>query len=84
MRLPNASISASHASFVQRGTTWTIIDLGSRNGTFVEGEIVRDQRQLPDVCEIQLGTLKLLFRAVNAGESPANSTIGVIGLLGVA
>jgi hypothetical protein len=57
-----------------------ILDLDSRNGTFVEGEIVREQRELPSVCEVQLGTLKLLFRAINAGEQAKNSTIGVIGM----
>jgi hypothetical protein len=46
----------------------------------VEGEIVREQRELPSVCEVQLGTLKLLFRAINAGEQAKNSTIGVIGM----
>jgi hypothetical protein len=57
-----------------------ILDLDSRNGTFVDGEVVREQRQLPSVCELQLGTLRLLFRTINAGEQVGNSTIGVIGM----
>ena len=80
VRLGDESVSGSHASLVQRGNRWTILDLDSRNGTFVEGEIVREQRELPNVCELQLGTLKLLFRAINAGEQPENSTISVIGM----
>jgi pSer/pThr/pTyr-binding forkhead associated (FHA) protein len=82
VRLANESVSSSHASLVQRGNRWLIVDLDSRNGTFVEGEIVKTQRELPSVCELQLGTLKLLFRAINAGEQGKNSTIGVIGMNG--
>jgi pSer/pThr/pTyr-binding forkhead associated (FHA) protein len=83
VRIANESVSTSHASLVQRGSKWTIVDLHSRNGTFVEGEIVRDQRELPDVCEVRLGSLKLLFRAINAGETHASGTIALIGLQGV-
>jgi pSer/pThr/pTyr-binding forkhead associated (FHA) protein len=80
IRLANESVSTSHASLVQRGNRWTILDLDSRNGTFVEGEIVKEQRELPNVCELQLGSLKLLFRSINAGARVRNSTIGVIGM----
>ena len=82
VRLANESVSTSHATLVQRGDRWILLDLDSRNGTFVEGEIVREQRELPSLCELQLGTLKLLFRVINAGEPAKNSTIGVIGMNG--
>lgn len=80
LQLDDESVSGRHASLVQRGNTWTILDLNSRNGTYVEGEIVRDQRIMPSVCEVQLGTLKLLFRAINTADADAAGTIGVIGI----
>lgn len=80
LQLDDESVSGRHASLVQRGSSWTILDLASRNGTFVEGEIVRDQRTLPSVCEVRLGTLKLLFRAINTATPQTAGTVGVIGV----
>lgn len=80
VQLQDASVSGSHASLVLRGRTWHVLDLESRNGTFVEGEAVKGQRVLPNVCELRLGSLTLLFRAIGAVED--KSTIGVIGLTG--
>ena len=75
------SVSSSHASLVLRDRTWHVLDLNSRNGTYVEGEVVKEQRVLPSVCELRLGTLTLLFRAistVNSGD--VNGTVRVIGI----
>lgn len=80
IRLDNDSVSGTHASLVQRASSWLILDLKSRNGTRVDGEMVREQRELPDVCEVQLGALKLLFRVINAGEQRPSSTISVIAV----
>ena len=80
VRLDNDSVSTTHASLVQRGNRWLILDLGSRNGTFVDGERVREQRELPSACEVRLGALELLFRSISAGQPGENSTIRVIGL----
>jgi pSer/pThr/pTyr-binding forkhead associated (FHA) protein len=82
VRLDNESVSTSHASLVQRGNRWVVLDLGSRNGTFVDGEMVREQCELPSACELRLGMLTLLFRVINAGEPATNSTINVIGMSG--
>jgi pSer/pThr/pTyr-binding forkhead associated (FHA) protein len=78
VRLNDDSVSTTHASLVQRGNRWVILDLGSRNGTFVEGEIVREQRELPTICELRLGMLVMLFRVINARPSVRSSTISVI------
>lgn len=75
------SISSSHASLVLRDRTWHVLDLNSRNGTYVEGEVVKEQRVLPAVCELRLGTLTLLFRAITTvAGGQANSTVRVIGI----
>lgn len=80
IRLDNDSVSGTHASLVQRGGRWLVLDLGSRNGTRVDGEMVREQCELPSACELQLGALKLLFRAISAHEPKASSTISVIAV----
>lgn len=63
VRLMDESVSGRHASLVKRGNRWIIFDVGSANGTYVESQRVRDQRVLPDRCELQLGIVRLLFRA---------------------
>jgi pSer/pThr/pTyr-binding forkhead associated (FHA) protein len=80
IRLDNDSVSGTHASLVQRGGRWLALDLNSRNGTRVDGEMVRGQCELPSVCELQLGALRLLFRAISAREPKASSTISVIAV----
>lgn len=91
--LSNDSVSGRHASLVLRNDTWYITDLESRNGTYVQGEIVRGERRLPEVCELRFGVLDLMFRAINSvaaadsgnalealPPSEMNGTIRVIGV----
>jgi transcriptional regulator with PAS, ATPase and Fis domain len=40
LKLPGKSLSAAHAQLVRVGPSWAIEDLGSTNGTFVDGERV--------------------------------------------
>lgn len=68
VRLIDESVSARHASLVRRENRWIIFDVGSANGTYVDGQPVRDHRVLPDHCELQLGIVRLFFRAFQPGE----------------
>lgn len=36
--LPNPSVSKSHANFTQSASGWMITDVGSTNGTFIDGQ----------------------------------------------
>ena len=68
VRLMDESVSARHASLVRRGDRWIIFDIDSANGTYVDGQPVRDHRILPDQCELQLGIVRLVFRASNPAK----------------
>jgi pSer/pThr/pTyr-binding forkhead associated (FHA) protein len=65
-------VSRVHAVFQRFGDTWCVRDLGSRNGTFVNGaRVVGDQALRPD-DEVLLGRLRLVFHAPAArGEETA-------------
>jgi pSer/pThr/pTyr-binding forkhead associated (FHA) protein len=67
VRLMDESVSARHASLVRRENRWVVFDAGSANGTYVDGHPVRDHRVLTDQCELQLGIVRLLFRAPRNG-----------------
>jgi hypothetical protein len=62
IRLDDPSVSRAHAE-ITVGTPASIRDLGSTNGTFVDGSKVREAALL-DGSRITLGTLTLTFRAV--------------------
>ena len=81
IRLANDSVSSNHASLVLRGRTWHLHDLESRNGTYVDGIVVREPRPLPAVCELRLGALTMVFRAIGTVVHAAPmGTIGIVGL----
>ena len=56
------SVSRHHAKIVIRGDEATLEDLGSKNGTFLGGELVRGRQPLADGDEIRIGTAVLTVR----------------------
>jgi DNA-binding transcriptional ArsR family regulator len=64
------SVSRLHAAVASYGGEWCLRDLGSRNGTWVNGERVWHERPLRHGDRIGLGRSTLVFRAVGpaAGE----------------
>jgi hypothetical protein len=70
--LTDSSISTRHAQVTRTGDTFTVEDLGSRNGTFVNGEKVTAPRALADNDVIRFGRMILIFnlaREIRAGET---------------
>jgi Nif-specific regulatory protein len=53
--------SREHAEIYPEGTDWAIRDLGSLNGTMVNGELLRKERLLRPLDEIRVGRTRLLF-----------------------
>ena len=64
-------VSRVHAAFERIGGAWCVRDLGSRNGTFVNGGRIIGERALHSGDEIVLGRLRLLFRAPVQGKETA-------------
>ena len=59
-----SSVSREHAEIVfKEGSGWTIRDLGSRNGTFVDGTRVQGRTPLPTRVVIKVGDVALWFLA---------------------
>jgi pSer/pThr/pTyr-binding forkhead associated (FHA) protein len=71
--LSDPTVSNTHAVIMVRDGGYSIVDLGSRNGTFVSGErLGTSARTLRHGDTIQLGQTVLTFR--NSGETPENVT----------
>jgi hypothetical protein len=58
--LDDANVSREHAAFEAEGAGWAVVDLGSTNGTFVNGEPVQRLR-LRDGDTVQIGATRLVF-----------------------
>ncbi len=58
------SISRKHAAIQRFGTTWRLTDLGSRNGTIVDGALV-PTTQLEQDAEVRVGDV--IFKFVESG-----------------
>ncbi len=59
-------VSTRHAAIIQQGARWFVRDLGSKNGTLVNGHRIRGDVKLDDTDQIQLGAQgpKVEFRLV--------------------
>jgi hypothetical protein len=61
--LPDANVSRRHSEVQQRGTAYVIVDLGSTNGTKVNGIRIEGERTLADGDIISVGSTHLRFEA---------------------
>ena len=60
--LADANVSRRHAELVLTGGIWSVRDLGSTNGTFVNGQPVAEA-PLADGDVIEVGTTRLVYHA---------------------
>jgi DNA-binding NtrC family response regulator len=70
VRAPDARMSSQHARIVRAGEGWRVEDLGSKNGTWVNGAAV-DGASLRDGDLVEVGQTFLLFRDAGAPEDAA-------------
>ena len=61
IRLPDLSVSRYHAMLTVSNGRWTITDIGSKSGVFVNGNLVHEA-VLHENDIIKLGNRKLIFR----------------------
>jgi DNA-binding winged helix-turn-helix (wHTH) protein len=62
-------VSRRHAMIAVVGEQVTLTDLGSKNGTFAEGERITTPVRLVDNTEIRLGPVPIRFRCLAVGAS---------------
>jgi DNA-binding NtrC family response regulator len=88
--LVDGEISSKHVRLEQRSGTWHLLDLGSRNGTYLDGERLgrEEEASLVDGAIIRLGRTVFVFREALPGaivpSPPLGGLIGPFGLRGVA
>ena len=55
------SVSAEHARLRRRDGLWLVIDAGSTNGTYVDGELAAEETPLVAGASVRVGEVTLLF-----------------------
>ena len=79
-----SSVSREHAELTQTGAGWTVRDLGSRNGTFVNGARIQGLAVLPSRALLKIGEVALWFLTEVVEEPPRRpvmTTDGAGGLM---
>jgi hypothetical protein len=61
VRIDDPNISRRHAEIVQEGSTYWLVDLGSTNGTWVNGEQLDGRRRLHDGDLVRIGQTELRY-----------------------
>jgi pSer/pThr/pTyr-binding forkhead associated (FHA) protein len=74
--LDDDSVSRHHAALEQLGGVWQIHDLGSRNGTWINGAKLMGEQALRHSDTVNVGRVRLVFRdSAGAGEASSTSPL---------
>jgi predicted component of type VI protein secretion system len=63
--ISDPSVSTSHAKLQRRDDVWVLSDLGSTNGTFVEGERLSGEVAIVSGTTIKFGEVAVLFEPLD-------------------
>ncbi|HEX3658258.1 MAG TPA: ATP-binding protein [Pirellulales bacterium] len=69
IQLHDTEVSRRHAQVRRVDKTFSLSDLGSSNGTFVNGQRIDDAHELASGDEVQLGSTQMLFTGSGGDES---------------
>jgi pSer/pThr/pTyr-binding forkhead associated (FHA) protein len=68
--IPDESVSTSHAKLQRREGVWVLIDLGSTNGTYVDGDRISADTPIAPGTLVRFGDVQLVFE-------PTDDALGV-------
>lgn len=78
LRIEGQGVSREHASLRRRGSVWRLKDLGSSNGTFVNGLPAGDGVTLRDGDEVSFGPVRCIFhQPPDSSEFPSGAPTDV-------
>lgn len=84
--LPEESVSTQHAKLQRRDGVWFLVDVGSTNGTFVDGERIAEETPLAPGTTVRFGDTSVVFEpdddALGLGKAGAGTK--VMGAVNVA
>lgn len=78
--IPDSSVSRKHVQVRKLGAGWVVSDLGSGNGTLLNGEPLTDEAVLKNGDVIAMGDTELQFSAGSAPSADATMMMPAAGL----
>lgn len=72
--IPDTSVSRKHALVRKTSDGWAVSDLGSGNGTLLNGDPIAEETQLSDGDVITLGDTELRYAGAGGGASPEDTS----------
>jgi adenylate cyclase len=82
VRLADREVSRKHSQIDLEGDKFVLRDLGSSNGTFLNGKRILEPSTLEDGDEVVIGTSKMEFRLTRGPPRPKNAEIVHTGTAG--
>jgi hypothetical protein len=82
LTIDDALLSREHAAVRVGEDRVTVRDLGSRNGTYVNGERIEDDVELHDGDRIKVGTTEMIFSRVVKSRRTLSATTGAVATCG--
>jgi len=82
VRLADREVSRKHSQIDLEGNKFVLRDLGSSNGTFLNGKRILGPSTLEDGDEVVIGTSKMEFRITRGPPRPKNAEIVHTGTTG--
>jgi pSer/pThr/pTyr-binding forkhead associated (FHA) protein len=74
----DSTVSRLHAVLDNLGFAWSVRDVGSRNGTYLNGEKISAERVMRSGDELRVGKSRLIFWEAREGdEATADATVSV-------
>jgi pSer/pThr/pTyr-binding forkhead associated (FHA) protein len=71
--IPHESVSENHAEITFDGAGWELLDLGSTNGSVVDGKLLRSTREaIRRGSLLGLGNLQMVFLCTSPGQTAAD------------
>ncbi len=67
--LDDVTVSRRHAQFLRNGKSFSVRDLSSMNGTYLQGNRMESESTLSDGDEVQIGKFRLTFYAAPSDSS---------------
>lgn len=69
LRLDHPSVSRRHAEFLRQDCDWRLIDLGSKNGSFLNGRPVREATRIEGAAWLRFGDVACEFTPLSDEEA---------------
>ncbi len=73
LTIPDPEVSSTHCEIAKGGDSFFVRDLGSTNGTYVNGQVIREQKLRPG-DQIGIGRTLLAFEFARTGSPVAEKT----------